>query len=201
MKTLGNIFGVLVALALTAVLGYGGYSAAMRFAALFGRLDFQAAVVTATATGALLLAAVIIAASIRRAGAYDRNSRLRADKAQVYKLFIGLWEEILRAGQSGNVGGQVSPQIQELGHLLAMYGSTTVVKAHAAMQSLHLPEARAQFAGALLAIRQDLGVESHGLDAKYLIQFVLGESGDTGLPARPAVLQDTQPRVSLVSNS
>jgi hypothetical protein len=200
MKTLGNIFGVLVALGLTAILGYGGYSAALRFAALFARLDFQAAMVTATAAGALLLAAIIIAASVRRAWSQDRNSRLRADKAEVYKLFVGLWEQILRPGQTGEAVGQLSPQVQELGHLLVMYGCTAVVKAHAAMQSLNPPDAHALFAGALLAIRQDLGMESRGLDPKYLLQFVLGEPDNPSRSARPAALQDA-PRVSLVSSS
>ena len=68
-KVLGNIFGTLLALALTAALGFYGYLAAKRFVVFFARLDFTVAMVTATATLALLLAAMVIAASIRRAGA------------------------------------------------------------------------------------------------------------------------------------
>jgi hypothetical protein len=192
---------VVVALGLTIVLGFGAYTAAIRFAALYARIDIQAAVVTATATGALLLASIIIAASIRRAGAQDRNSRLRGDKAQVYRLFIGLWEEVLRPGQTEEALDQLSPQMRDVRHLLVMYGCATVVKAHAAMHSLSLPEARVQFADALVAIRQDLGVESRGLDAKNLIRLVLDECGPASRPARPGIRQDTQPRVSLAANS
>src|SRR6266481_2120340 len=104
MKTLGtvlgNILGVILALALTAALGYYGYIAAKRFVVLFARLDFPVAMVTATATVVVLLAAMIIAASIRRAGARNIEVELRADKAEAYKFFISLWEETLRPGQT-----------------------------------------------------------------------------------------------------
>ena len=157
--------------------------------------------VTATATVAVLLAATIIAAGIRRAGAQNRSFQLRAEKAQVYKLFIGLWEEVLRPGQTAEAVGQLSQQMQHVGHLLMLYGCTTVVKAHAAMQQLDLPEARAQLADALLAMRKDLGLESRGLQAKDLVQLLLSESDQTGRSSRPGSRQDIQPRVSLVSNS
>lgn len=204
MKTLGtvlgNIFGALLALALTAALGYYGYVAAKRFAVLFSRLDFTVAMVTATATMAMLLAALIIAGSIRRAGARSIEAQLRADKAEAYKLFVGLWEAALRPGQTAEAIVQLSQQMQDVNHLLLLHGCTEVVKAHAAMQALDLQEARAKFADTLLAIRKDLGLESRGLDAKELVQLLLGPSEKTFNSSRPGGRQDTQPRVSLAPN-
>src|SRR6476646_5909184 len=114
---LGNIFGALLALALTAALGYYGYIAAKRFVVLFARLDFTVAMVTATATVAVLLAAMIIAGSIRRTAAAGRGLRLRADKAEAYKFFISLWEDMLRPGQTAEAISQLSRQMQDVNHL------------------------------------------------------------------------------------
>jgi hypothetical protein len=197
---LGNIFGALLALALTAALGYYGYFAVKRFAVLFARLDLTVAMVTATATMAVLLAAMIIAGSIRRAAAAGRGLRLRADKAEAYKLFVGLWEETLRPGQTAEAIVQLSRQMQDVNHLLLLHGCTAVVTAHAAMQALDLQAARAKFADSLLAIRKDLGLESRGLDAKELAQLLLTPSEKAPSASRPGVHQDTQPRVSLAPN-
>jgi hypothetical protein len=197
---LGNIFGALLALALTAALGYYGYIAAKRFVALFARLDFTVAMVTATATVVLLLAAMIISGSIRRAAARNIAVQLRADKAEAYKLFIDLWEQTLRPGQTGEAIAQLLRQMQDVNHLLLLNGCTAVVKAHAVMQALDLQQARTRFADTLLAIRKDLGMESRGLDAKELVQLLLSPSEKTPSASRPAVHQDTQPRVSLAPN-
>jgi len=204
MKTLGtvlgNILGVSLALALTAAIGFYGYLAAKRFVVLFARLDFPVAMVTATATVALLLSAMVISASIRRAGAQSREAQLRADKAEAYKLFIGLWEEVLRPGQTAEAVAQMSRQMQDVNHLLVLQGVTAVVKAHAAMQTLNVQDARTQFAAALLAIRKDMGLESRGLEAKELVQLLLSESDKAHGSARSSRLQDSQPRVSLAPN-
>ena len=197
---LGNILGALLALALTAALGYYGYRTAKRFVVLFSRLDFTVAMVTATATVAILLAAMIIAGSIRRAAARSVETQLRADKAEAYKLFIGLWEETLRPGQTAEAIMQLSQHMQDVNHLLLLHGCTAVVKAHAAMQALDLQEARARFADTLLAIRKDLGLESRGLDAKELVQLLLTPSEKAPGSSRTSVHQDTQPRVSLAPN-
>src|SRR5262245_6349069 len=166
MKLIGSIFGALLGLACTAALGFGGYIAAKRFVALYARLDFTVAMVTATATAALLLGAIIIAGSVRRAGAKGREAQLRADKAEAYKLFVGLWEETLRPGQTAEVVLQLARQMQDVNHLLLLHGCPAVVKAHATMRTQNAADAGAQFANALLAIRKDLGVESRGLEGK-----------------------------------
>lgn len=197
---LGNIFGAFLALALTAALGFGGYIAAKRFAVLFSRLDFTVAMVTATATAALLLGAIIIAGSVRRAGAKGREAQLRVDKAEAYKLFIGFWEEMLRPGQTPEAVLQLARQIQDVNHLLLLHGCPTVVKAHARMRTQNPTDASAQFASALLAIRKDLGVETRGLDGKELLQLLQGDPDKASGSSRAGLRQDTQPRVSLAPN-
>jgi len=200
MKTLGSIFGAVLALALTAAIGYYGYIAAKRFVVLFARLDFTVAMVTATATVALLLAAMMIAGSIRRAGARNIEVQLRADRAEAYKLFVDLWEQALRPGQTAEAIAQLSRQMQDANHLLLLHGCAAVVQAHAAMQALDLQQARVKFADTLLAIRRDLGLESRGLDAKELVQLLLTPPEKTPGASRPSVHQDSQPRVSLAPN-
>jgi len=200
MKTLGSIFGALLALALTAAIGYYGYIAAKRFVVLFARLDFTVAMVTATATVALLLAAMMIAGSIRRAGARNIEVQLRADKAEAYKVFVDLWEQALRPGQTAEAIAQLSRQMQDANHLLLLHGCAAVVQAHAAMQALDLQQARVKFADTLLAIRRDLGLESRGLDAKELVQLLLTPPEKSPSASRPSVHQDSQPRVSLAPN-
>lgn len=204
MKTigtvLGNIFGALLALALTAALGYYGYFAAKHFVVLFARLDFPVAMVTATATVAILLAAMIIAGSIRRASAQGKEMQLRPNKAEAYKLFLGFWEDMMRPGHNEEYLTQLSRQMQNVNHLLLLHGSPAVLKIHAAMQSQSSPDARTQMAAALLAIRKDLGLESRGLEAQELVQLLLEESDTVNTSSRPGMRQDTQPRVSLAPN-
>ncbi|HXA83759.1 MAG TPA: hypothetical protein VNZ47_01710 [Candidatus Dormibacteraeota bacterium] len=197
---LGNIFGALLALALTAALGYYGYIAAKRLAVLFARLDFTVAMVTVTATVTVLLAAMIIGGSIRRASAQGREVQLRPDKAEAYKLFIGLWEEMMRPGQTEESLAHLSRQMQDVNHLLLLHGSPAVLKIHAAMQTQNLPDARTQLAAALLEIRKDLGMDSHGLDSTDLIGLLFKESDRNQSASRQGMHLDTQPRVSLAPN-
>lgn len=199
-KILGNILGASLALALTAALGFYGFIAAKRFVVLFSRLDFTVAMVTATATVALLLGAIIIAGSVRRAGAKSREMQLRADKAEAYKLFVGLWEEMLRPGHTAEVVLQLARQMQDVNQLLLLHGCPAVVKAHARMRTQNPADANAQLADALLAIRKDLGVESRGLEGKELLQLLQSDPDKANGSSRPGMRQDTQPRVSLAPN-
>jgi hypothetical protein len=199
MKTIGNILGTLFALALMVALGFYGFLAAKRVAQLFARLDFTVALVTTTVSVAVLVAAIVIASSIRRASAQGRDVQLRADKAEAYKLFIGLWEEMMLP-QSKESLGQLSQQMQDVNHLLLLHGSPAVLKIHAAMQTQNLPDARTQLAAALLEIRKDLGMDSRGFEANDLLGLLFKESDKPHSAARPGAHQDTQPRVSLAPN-
>src|SRR5260370_42197131 len=99
---------------------------------------------------------------------------------------------MLRHGQTAETVAQMSRQMQDVNHLLVLQGSTAVIKAHAAMQSLNVQEARTKFAAALLAIRKDMGLESRSLEAKELVQLLLSESDKMHGSARSIWLQDSQ---------
>ena len=201
MKTLGNMLGVIAAMALTAAIFFSGYIGARRFSALYSQLDFQAAMITATAATALLLAAFIVAAGMRGAAARNRSVQMQAAKAEVYKLFIGFWEETLRPGRTDEAMLRLSRQMQELNHLLVVFGCTAVLKVHVAMQSMNVPDARAQFASSLLAIRMDLALESRGLEIKELSQLLFSDPAMTPATSKPVPRQQAQPQVSLASNT
>ncbi|HXB71507.1 MAG TPA: hypothetical protein VNY05_24945 [Candidatus Acidoferrales bacterium] len=201
MRFLGKTFGALLVLALVGGLGVAGYFGVTRLLALFLRLDFQVAMVAAIGAVACLLAAMIIAGSIGRAGAQGRKAQCRADKAEAYKLFIGLWEELLRPGEAPKGAARLSRRMQDVNHLLVLHASTAVVKAHAALQELPLPEARAQFGDALIEIRKDLGLESLDLEAEDLAQLLLTEPDGARGSMEAGTRQDRQPRVSLASQS
>lgn len=199
MQFLGKTFGVLVALALTVGLGVGGYFAIRRFIALYARLDFPVAMFTGVVVVALLLACIIITGSIRHAAAQSKEAQLRPAKAEAYKLFVDYWEEALRPGQTAEGMVQLSRHLQTLNQLLLLHGCAAVLKAHTAMQSANRPDARAQFATALMEIRKDLGLDSRGLTGNHLMELLASDSDSNG-PERLGVRQDTQPRVSLAPN-
>jgi len=102
--------------------------------------------------------------------------------------------------QSEESLAQLSRQMQDVNHLLLLHGCTAVLKIHAAMSSLNLEEARKQFGEALLAIRQDLGMDSRGLDTTDLLGLLFKESDRSQSASRQGMHQDTQPRVSLAPN-
>jgi hypothetical protein len=201
MRILGNILGTTLALALTAALAFGGYLAVKRFVAFFVRLDFQIAMVTVIGTVALLLAAMIVAGSIRRAAAQNRAAQLRAEKAEAYKCLIDLWDELLRSGQAPDSSTQLSQQMRNVNHALVLHGSAAVVKGHLAMQSLDLSEARNQFGTLLLQIRKDLGSGTRSLSAPELLQLLQSDFDQPAAPIKANPVQDLQPRVSLFSHS
>ena len=200
MKILSNILGTVAALAFAAALCVGGYLAAKRFVVFFARLDFPVAMVTGTSVAAILLASMIIAAAIRGAGAGSATAAQRAAKTETYRLFVRKWEELLRPGQPSDGRIQHSDQIREISHLLALHGSTTVLKAHADLQSLDLAEARTRFATTLLQVRKELGLDSRGFGVQELQQLLFPEAEAAARASQNGVRHDTSPRMSFLSN-
>jgi hypothetical protein len=201
MRFLSKTLGILIGLFLAAALGAGVYFGVKRIVALLTRLDFQVAMVAAIGAVALLLAATIIAGSIRRAGARGRDGQLHASKAEAYRMFIGLWEERLQSAHGPEGVAQLSSQMQEVNLLLVLHGSSAVVQAHAAMQTLDLAEALAEFGNALIEIRKDLGLESGGLPSEDLVQLLLTEPANARGSLGSGARQDRQPRVSTIARS
>jgi len=197
MRFFSKALGVLIGLTLVSLLGAGGFFAAKRIIALLARLDFQVAMVAVIGAVALLLAAMIIAGSIRRAGARGRRVQLHGVKADAYRMFIGLWEEVLQSGQGPEGVAELSRQMQEVNLLLVLHGSTMVVKAHTAMQTLGPTEALAEFGNALIEIRKDLGLESVGLPPEELVRLLWTEPDNARGSLGSGARQERHPHVSI----
>lgn len=214
MKFFGQSLAVLFSLALLGVLGVGGYFALKRIGELFGSMNFQVATVTGIASVVTLLAALIIASSIRQASNQHKVHQLHTENAAMYQLFLDLWTDLLRHGRDS---GDRSPDtwsgdLLALDRRLMLYGSSGVVKAHARLRALerdsgaHTPQVRLQVANVLLEIRQDLGIETQGLTAEELLALLPAAADKVSAPANASAYhtnsyQDPTPRVSLASSS
>jgi hypothetical protein len=207
MKFFGRTLAVIFSMALLGVLGVGGYFALTFFMELFRRMDYQVAVVTTIASVVPLLAAKIIASSIRQASQQNTAHQLHAEKTATYQLFIDLWRDLLRHGRDSEDRSSHtwSEEVLALDCRLSLYGSSGVVKAHAVLRALerdhgaHNPRVRSQVATVLMAIRQDLGLETQGLTAEELLPLLCADSVKTSAPTNASAFQDRIPRVPLVS--
>jgi|GEM_PF-2009361 len=204
-KTLSVLFGV----ALLGVLGVGGYFALICIVERLRSMDFQVAAVTTSASVVILLAALIIAKSIRQASQQHQAPQLRAEQAATYQRCTDLWGHLLRHGHGAEARSPhgLSDELLDLERLLLLYGSPGVLKAYAALRALeresgaHHPHVRAQFATLLLEMRQDLGSETTGLTAAALLPLLFAEAAQASTPVPAPAYQDLQPRVSLVASS
>lgn len=175
----------------------------------FASMDFQFATVTVIASVFALLVAMVIASSIREASRQNKANQLHAQKATSYQLFIEQWGSLLRheRGSEDRSPNKLSEDLKTLNHLLILYGSSGVVKAHASLRALEResgaqsPNVRSQFAKALMEIRKDLGSETQGLTVDELQQLLFANSERVSASAKTNDYQDLQPRVSLESNS
>jgi hypothetical protein len=208
MKAITGTLSLILSLAVLAGLGVGGYFALKFTAGLFKSLDTQVAAVTAIASTVMLLASVIIAAGIRKAGRESKANRLRAEKDATYKVFMQLWEELLRQGHGSK--DQSPPasneELEALDRLLILYAGVNVIKAHAALRALvrekgtQHPSVRSMFAGTLVEMRKDLGSQTHGLAAEELLQLLLPDPAKAGASKRTSVYRSLSSQRTLASN-
>ena len=209
MKLFGRILAVLFSLVLLGALGAGGYFALKFGVELFGNMDLQVAAVTTIASVVALLAAKIIASSIRQASQQNKANQLHAEKAMTYQRFIDIWEDLCRHGRDSEDRNpnELSEELLALDRHLILYGGSSVVKAHAALRVLERenraqhPDTRAQFLKALIEIRHDLGSGTHDLTVEELQQLFFANSDRVSASTMASAYQDLQPRVSLASNS
>lgn len=209
MKTLKVILGVTLGITLLGALLIGGYLAVKFGIGFFTSMGFQVAGFTSVIVIVALLVAMIISRSIRQASPHNTANQLHAEKAATYQFFIELWGALLqpRHGSEDRNPNVWLAELSALDHLLALYGSPRVVKAHAALRNLtrehdaQSPQARAQFAQALLAIRKDLGSGVGGLSPQDLEQLLFADADQASTPIKANAQQNGRPRVSFVSNS
>src|SRR4029077_1589873 len=118
MSISSKFFGLLLGLALIAVLGWAAYLGLEYVGALFATLDAQVAKVTAIGAAVVLAAAAIVASAVRKGGAKSEGTRVREQKLGVYQFFVECWQ------------GETAPhKLQALDRLLALHGGAALVKA------------------------------------------------------------------------
>jgi len=209
MGIVAKTLSVLFSLAALTTLSFGCYLALAAVGGLLDKLDFQVAVVTTIASIVAFLASLVIARSIRWASQQNRANQLSPQKSETYKLFIDVWEDPYRQGRGSaeRSPSKWSEELRALNHLVILYGSPGLVKAHTALRALERERggqnshAKALFAVALMEMRKDLGLETQGLTVEELQQLLLVEPDKAGASANVHAYQDLQPRVSLASNA
>src|ERR1700741_1872461 len=93
MNIFGKTFGLLLGLALVAVLGWAAWLGLEYLGALFAPLDAQGAQGTAIASGVVLVAAAIIASAVRKGGAKSEVAHAREQKTGVYQFLVECWQD------------------------------------------------------------------------------------------------------------
>lgn len=169
MKYIKSTLSAFISLIVLGGLGLGGYYALKYIIGIFARMEFRIAALTMFATVALL-AALIIARSIRRASGQNGANQLHAEKAATYQFFIDLWQDLIRQGDGSEGQGphKLSEELQILDRRLILYGSPSVIKAHTVLRGLvganafRNPDLKIQLAKALIEIRKDLGSRTWG---------------------------------------
>lgn len=208
MNTISKILGVNIACALICGAGVGAYFGFKYVVRAFNSSKFYVDPITAMAWAVTLLAALIIANSIRRAGQQRGSIHQLKDKSEAYQVFVSLWTALLHTGLGCERRNhpKTEEELKALDGLMVLCASRGVVRSHAALRDLERKyggqdqRVWAQFAVTLLEIRRDLGLEPFGLKPAEVLQLVLGESGQAHSSSQPVAHQDTQPRVSLEPN-
>jgi hypothetical protein len=175
MSISSKFLGLLLGLALIAVLGWAAYLGLEYVGALFVTLDAQVAKVTAIGAAVVLAAAAIIASAVRKGGAKSEGSRVREQKLGVYQLFVECWQEQAAA----------THKLLALDRLLALYGGAAVIKAHTALRAIYRekgtrhPDTLSQLGKVLLEMRKDLGSSAQGITPLELQRLVVADPAES----------------------
>jgi len=181
MSNLGKTLGLLLGLALIAVLGWAAWLGLEYVGALFATLDAQVAKVTAIGSTVVLAAAAIVASAVRKGGAKSEVAHAREQKAGVYQFLVECWQDPASAPHKHVA----------LDRLLALHGGAAVIRAHMALRAIACekgaahPDTATQLGNALLEIRRDLGgsAAARGIGAAELQQLILGSQVPLGAHA------------------
>jgi hypothetical protein len=181
MKTPGSTFSILFGLALLVALGIGAYLFFQDIYRYFASLDQQVAAIVA----AILIASLLIALSIRRAGKMSSVRRLRLEKkAEIYGQLIRKCFEGLVQPNSGSASHKVSEDLPEVEHRLVLWASTAVLKHFVAYRRMD-PQIspndsvkRSVIEKMLREMRRDLGHHNLGLGDNDLTDLLLRDVGE-----------------------
>jgi hypothetical protein len=171
MNLFGKTFGLMLGLALIAVLGWVAWLGLEFAGSVFAALDAQVARVTAIGTTAVLAAAAIVAAAVRKGGEKGRGAPVQEQKVGVYRFFAECWQDPATAPL----------KFQALDRLLALHGAAAVIRAHTALRNMarqhgaRHPDTLSQLGRVLLEMRKDLGTSAQGITALELQQLVIAD--------------------------
>lgn len=176
MKNINQALATLVVLLLLAAIAVAGIAAFDYARTLYTSLDPQVARITATGLIAILTTAWIVARIARRAAAQRIRQQLGNEVAAAYQYFVDYWTAVM-ADRHHSDNNLEEPST--LDRLLALYGSAEVIKAHMRLRTMMQEreaqdgDVRAEFGKALVAMRNDLGFDMHGITAQQLQNLAL----------------------------
>ena len=181
MKTPGNVFSILFVLALLVALGIGAYLFFQDIYRFLVSLDPQIAAIVA----AILIASLLIALSIRRAGKMSGVRRLGLEKkAEIYGQLIRKWSEDLVQPNPGSPPLGVSNDLREAEHQLVLWASTAVLKQFIALRRMdpqispNDPAKRPVIEKMLREMRRDLWQHNLGIGDRDLSNLLLRDVGE-----------------------
>jgi hypothetical protein len=181
MKTPGRVLPILFGLALLVVLGIGAYLCFQDIYRFLVSLDPQITAIMA----AILIASLLIALSIRRAGKMSGVLRLALEKkTEIYGQLIRKWPEELVRPNPGSPSLKVSNDLREAKSQLMLWASTAVLKQFSALRRMdplispNDPAQRAVIEKMLREMRRDLGQYNLGLGDNDLTDLLLKNDGE-----------------------
>lgn len=209
MKIFSKTLSILFSLCLLGAIGAGAYFLLRWAWGMVPQISFQEIPLTNIISFVTLLAVSIIAIRVRRISKQTSANHLSVEKGVTYQFLIELWkgkinEEPMAGEQSATA---INSELEALDHMLALYGSSGVIKAHIMLRSMEQingaksREVKSQFAKTIIEIRKDLGSEARELVAEDLTQLLFDNSQKPDTSVRMNAYDNLKPRVSLVSNS
>ena len=199
-----QIIAVSFGLALLAAVGYGAWLVLETTFAVFASFDREVAKLSAIACIAVLIAAWVISRGLGASTRQARAMAMREEKTATYQLFLDFWTNFLRRGrtQANQLPIDLAGKLQVLDRHLALYGGTSVMKAHTGLRDLERekgaqhPDLRTRLGEALVAIRRDLGTDTP-LNAEHELERLLLPATQATDAAEP---RDERFRPVLVTN-
>lgn len=189
-KWIAGTVATLVCLALAGALVFSILLIYRTVIALFAGLDAQIANATGIGCLVVLVMGLLIMRALRSTNRERKEGDLREEKTATYQLLLDFWRNL-------STGSEVAPllsvelaeKLEVLDRLLLLYGSASVIKAHADLREVERrkgirdSQAMALLSKALMEVRKDLGADTSKDVAAELHRLLM--------PARSAGIDGT----------
>lgn len=170
MKTLTNFLSGLLALTLLVAMGLGLYYLLVWIVDNFRGLDPQQAPILT----AVFFALVLLALLVRWSRNQDSETRLRLEKAEVYRRFLSAWSSVL---QNPEVNRAAEADLKMAEQALLLWSNSGILRAYSAVRELReIPQTQAEIGAVekvVKAIRADVKQQTFGLDEGVLVGLLL----------------------------